>query len=139
MSIRMRVALLGMLGFGLVRAVSGAVTEFGQVAVGAAAALNLKIPLTAAQLAAGPKITLHYGIDFSSSVCTPTASGCQVTVTFAPAMPGSRGDAVVVKDGAGNLLSKQLVHGTGMGPLGSVQPGRGVAALRGDQPWAKRG
>ena len=81
MPIRMRVALLGMLGFGGVGALSGGMTEFGQVALGARTALNLAIPLTAAQVAAGPKISLHYGIDFSSR-----ASGCQVTVTFAPAM-----------------------------------------------------
>lgn len=123
MSIRIGLALLGMFGFGVVGSLSGAVTEFAQVAVGATTALNLAIPLTAAQVAAGPKISVHYGTDFSSSICTPTASGCQVTVTFAPTMPGSRGDAVVVKDGAGNLLSKQFVHGTGMGPLGAFSPG----------------
>ena len=123
MSIRMRFALLGMLGLAVVCPLRAAVTEFGQVAVGATASLNVTVPLTAAQVAAGPRITLHYGIDFTSSACTPAASGCRLTVTFAPTVPGSRGDAVVVKDTAGNLLSKLFVHGTGMGPLGAFSPG----------------
>jgi hypothetical protein len=115
--------LFGLLWLGVAPAALSAVSEFGQTAVGSTSSANVAVALTAAQLAAGPTFKLHYGLDFSAGSCTPTPTGCNLAVTFAPKYAGSRADAVVVKSGSGSVLINVVVHGTGVGPLaGPTRP-----------------
>ncbi len=98
-------------------------TEFGSQAVGTSAYSSVAISLTAAQLQAGVTFSFHYGTDFSAGSCAPSANGCQLAVTFRPTLPGSRSDAVIVKNASGTVLSKAMVHGTGLGPMLQFSPG----------------
>lgn len=44
-------------------------------------------------------------------------------MTFRPTLPGSRSDAVIVKDASGTVLGKTMVRGTGLGPMLHFNPG----------------
>ncbi len=44
-------------------------------------------------------------------------------MTFLPTLPGSRSDAVIVKNASGTVLGKTMVHGTGLGPMLQFNPG----------------
>jgi DNA-binding beta-propeller fold protein YncE len=48
---------------------------------------------------------------------------CTVDVTFTPKYPGSRYGAVLLEDGAGNVLATAYIYGTGTGPMVNFLPG----------------
>jgi hypothetical protein len=76
-------------------------------------------------LPADPNFTLAYGLEFAA---VPNCFGtdtmiCSVDVTFSPLHPGLRQDALVVKDGAGNVLQTTLLSGIGLAPRAVLVPG----------------
>jgi trimeric autotransporter adhesin len=73
-----------------------------------------------------PTAVLHYGTSYSAGAVTctgPVASmTCNVTITFQPALPGGRKDALFFMNGTTRLASV-LLYGVGQSPLALVQPG----------------
>jgi hypothetical protein len=73
-----------------------------------------------------PGIALHYGLSFSLGAMTCNGSGnilhCSVRVTFRPAFPGGRKDALFISEGR-KRLATILLYGVGKGPLALLQPG----------------
>lgn len=74
-----------------------------------------------------PAATMRYGHDYTvgAANCTSTGAGtesCSFSVTFAPTLPGTRKDAILVGNGAATLATV-LVYGMGQGPLAVFQPG----------------
>jgi hypothetical protein len=65
--------------------------------------------------------------DASTTLCTAqtyaSATTCTVDVTFAPRFPGLRMGAVVLRDGADNVLATSYLGGTGTGPQAGFFPG----------------
>jgi hypothetical protein len=87
--------------------------------VGTGSSNSTTLSYSFANLSAAPNFALAYGLEFSAE--TPSCSGtgtiaCNVVVTFAPLYPGLRQDAVVVKDGSGNVLQTTLLSGVGQAP-----------------------
>ena len=119
---RLCVSVLGFFVTFFVSPAFAAMTELGQVSVGSQTTANVVIPLTAAQLAVNPIASVHYGIHFATTVCTAVATGCQVSVKFSPKVPGSISDAVVLKDSLGNVVTRSILHGTGLGPMADFNP-----------------
>jgi hypothetical protein len=119
---RLHGSLLGFICFVVGSPAFAGVAELGQVNVASSTRANVLIPLTSAQLALNPVASVHYGIHFAATPCTATATGCQVSVTFSPKAPGSLTDAIVLKDASGNLLSRTILHGTGLGPRAVFNP-----------------
>ncbi|HEX4005650.1 MAG TPA: hypothetical protein VHX60_05720 [Acidobacteriaceae bacterium] len=75
--------------------------------------------------------------DASATLCTAqtyaSATTCTVDVTFAPRFPGMRMGAVVLRDGADNVLATSYLAGTGTGPQAGFFPGTKVpVSLPGD-------
>ena len=80
--------------------------------------------LTLVGLASSPTFSLRYGTEFT--IGTPNCSGtgsCALPVTFSPRSPGTRQDAVVVKDGSGSVLAIAFLQGIGLAPQSAVLPG----------------
>ena len=74
-----------------------------------------------------PTAKMHYGHDYTvgAASCTSTGAGtemCSFSITFAPTLPGTRKDALLVGDGT-TTLATVLVYGVGQGPLAAIQPG----------------
>ena len=117
------------------------VTDFGQVAMGSTTSLTVAIPLTPAQLALAKQCAVHYGIDFSAGACSSIANGVSLKITFQPKYAGLRQDAVIVKDGSGNLVAEAFLHGIGNGPMAAFRPGviRPILPMHGTtvtySPW----
>jgi len=118
----LHVFVRGVIYFVVVSSAFATVAELGQTNVGGGTAANVVIPLNPAQLAANPIASTHYGIHFATTPCTITSAGCQVSVTFSPKSPGSLTDAIVLKDASGNVLTRTILHGTGLGPLAVFNP-----------------
>ncbi|MFL6353657.1 MAG: choice-of-anchor D domain-containing protein, partial [Bryobacteraceae bacterium] len=113
-------------GFARPISASGGVQQnwqaFGQVVV------NGDTPgtatLTFVGLASSSTFWLRYGTEFT--IGTPNCPGtgnCALPVSFSPRSPGTRQDAVVVKDGSGNVLALTYLQGIGIAPQGAVLPG----------------
>lgn len=74
-----------------------------------------------------PTASLHYGLSYTAGTvsCSDTGQGtetCTIPITFLPAYPGGRRDALFLMDGA-TRLATVLLYGVGRGPLALVQPG----------------
>jgi hypothetical protein len=64
------------------------------------------------------------GIDFTSSAlsCNAGNTTCSATITFAPQFAGLRQDALILKDGSGNLVAAAFLYGIGTGPALAAFP-----------------
>lgn len=100
---------------------------FNPVAVGVSSSAAQQ--LTASFSVTGtdtPTATIHYGHDYTAGAvtCTPNGGGqtCTVPVTFSPTLPGTRKDALFLKDGS-TILATVYLGGVGQSPLALVQPG----------------
>ena len=84
--------------------------------------------------AGNPKGDFAYGA--GSSTCLnatlPAGGSCSELVTFAPSAPGKEMGAVVLLDGANQVLGVTLISGTGRGGLGVLVPGN-VSVVAGVQ------
>lgn len=73
-----------------------------------------------------PTAVFHYGHDYTKGAVSCTVNGntetCTVIVSFLPTLPGSRKDALLLKNGTATL-STVLLGGTGQAPLSLIQPG----------------
>jgi trimeric autotransporter adhesin len=70
---------------------------------------------------------LHYGTSYSAGTVNCTGTGiptetCTVQISFVPAFPGGRRDAVFLMNGT-TRLATVLLYGVGQSPLGLIQPG----------------
>ena len=114
---------------------TGAQAQFGTQPVGVVSGAR---DVTVTALVSGTVNTVEVltlgvtGLDFAqgggASTCgtaTFAAAGktCTELVTFAPAAPGLRIGAVVLRDVSGNVLGSAYVSGTGTGGLGVLTPG----------------
>ncbi len=75
-------------------------------------------------LPAAPNFAMAYGLEFTA---VPTCWGtgtitCSVSVAFTPLYPGLRQDAVVIRDGSGNVLQTTLLSGVGLAPRAVLVP-----------------
>jgi sugar lactone lactonase YvrE len=96
--------------------------DFGQVTV------NGSVPRTAiltfGGLVSQPSFSLRYGVEFTiGNPNCPSTETCTVSLSFSPHHPGSRQDALVLKDAAGHVLAVTYLHGTGMAAQNVVLPG----------------
>src|ERR1700761_974720 len=91
--------------------------DFGSAQVGA----TVPVSITVSGLSS-PTLSLRYSTDYSLGACTPSGNNCSLAVTFKPIKPGLRQDAVVVKDGSGQIVEEILLHGIGLGPLPVFSP-----------------
>ena len=67
---------------------------------------------------------------------SPTsANTCTVDVNFAPQVAGTRYGAVLLEDGAGNVLGTGYVSGTGTGPQITFQPGTETTVATAASPF----
>jgi sugar lactone lactonase YvrE len=82
-------------------------------------ALNYSFP----GLSATPHFALKYGSDFTPTLSCTNVTTCTLSVSFLPQYPGLREDAVLVTNASGALLATTLLHGIGLAPEISVQPG----------------
>jgi hypothetical protein len=109
---------------------TAAVIRFNPASVGVAASSTQT--LTASFKVSGytgiftPTAVLHYGLSYSAGKVACTGSGdsetCTVPITFRPAYPGGRRDALFLMNGS-TRLATVLLYGVGEGPLALVQPG----------------
>lgn len=97
--------------------------DFGSAAVnGAPASATVSFQLTGVS----PAFSLAYGLDFSLGKVNCTGGSvmsCSVPVNFVPRFAGLRQDALIVKNGVGNIVATTFLRGAGLGPLGALLPG----------------
>src|SRR5437016_12357762 len=95
---------------------------FGQVAVNGGTPGTAT--LTFAGLPSSPSFSLRYGTEFTigTANCSGTGS-CVLSATFAPRSPGARQDAVIVRNGSGNVVAVTYLQGIGMAPQTAILPG----------------
>ena len=76
-------------------------------------------------LSAAPTFALAYGLEFTvvPNICSGTGTVlCNLSVRFTPLYPGLRQDALVIKDGSGNVLQTTLLSGVGLAPRAVLVP-----------------
>ncbi|HLH03258.1 MAG TPA: choice-of-anchor D domain-containing protein [Bryobacteraceae bacterium] len=97
---------------------------FGQVALGsnpATSVMNFSFSGYAT-----PGFSLAYSTDYTLQSVSCSGSGtvtCSATVSFLPALPGLRRNALLVKDVNQKLIATTLLYGTGLAPQAVLYPG----------------
>jgi sugar lactone lactonase YvrE len=128
------VAVLGCLALAISPFAQGQATDFGSLTLGGVAT-PVAVPVTlqtSATLGSVSVVTQGIsGLDFKPGVVgtcvvgTSYASGasCTVNVKFKPLIPGMRYGAVVLLDGAGNVIGTSFLQGKGIGRMTAFLPG----------------
>lgn len=99
--------------------------SFGSVSVGSSSS-TLTLSYTPSGISAAPTFSLSYGLEFTAATPSCTTSGtisCTIGVKFSPLYPGTRTDALIVKDHSGNYLGETYLYGTGSAPQFALTPG----------------
>ena len=118
-----------------------AAQDFGQVQANGAGSGPISLTYLFPGLNAIPTFSVTYGVDFklSTPACTGTTDvSCSVPVSFRPLYPGSRLDAIVIRDSRGNLLGKTLLRGIGEAPETAIYPGT-ITTYAGTGSWSYLG
>ena len=114
---------------------SGALQDFGQVAIGSSHSATLTYSFTG--LSAAPTFSLSGNRDFQAGLpaCTVVATtNCTVAITFTPVRPGVRLDALTATNQSGAVLMSTSLRGVGQSPLIALYPGI-ISTLSGNGTW----
>ncbi len=86
----------------------------------------------------GYDFSLATGGSCSTGLSYVAGQSCTVAVRFAPAAPGVRQGAIVLKSGSGQVMGRVLLSGTGSGPLVAWLPGT-MSTVVGNGNWIYQG
>ena len=109
--------------------------------------LSVTVVMTADGTAVAPALTTQGSVrgEFTAATGGSCAAGavhagdrCTMSVAFEPLYPGLRLGAVVVTNGAGQLLGETQLAGVAVGPLPVLKAGR-IDTVAGDGDWIYRG
>ncbi len=123
-------------GTGLTAQTLTSFQDFGSAAVNGGSPVTEQVAFQFTGIS-NPAFSLRYGTDFTKGAAACSGAPvlrCSVPVTFSPQMPGLRQDAVLARDGSGNVIATTLLRGVGLAPKVAAMPGI-IKTIAGTGAW----